>query len=339
MGSLTGARESMIPDTGSGGWSVVSTAPSPILYPSQAQPISHYPSPNPWLSAPLILTVSTADLQMEASPTQGMNSTSELGKVWEKLFRVIPRPSVSHFDLYRQTCALVGNSEILQALGLGNIMNHHPTAFRFKKMVWFLDGMGDSKDQDADFGFGSEEQGKGFHYWEDVNKTYGSKEILPMPSMEAELEVSDSVMNQAPVQGFEMDMGNKTTIHIMYPEIACTEDPGTQLLLLPLNSSGLKWFMKVMQKQDNVLVTSLTFSLYVQNHWLGVHGQLPSLVFMALLYALHTCDQAWKVAMEARESPNLNGPAGTTPQACHCSQDLQLHHDSMNPVDPTGLTL
>lgn len=60
-----------------------------------------------------------------------------------------------------------------------------------------------------------------------------------------------SRMNQAPVQGFEMDMGNKTTIHSMYPKIACTEDPGTQVLL-PVNLSGLKWFMKVMQKQDNV---------------------------------------------------------------------------------------
>ncbi|XP_014643059.1 PREDICTED: CMP-N-acetylneuraminate-beta-galactosamide-alpha-2,3-sialyltransferase 2-like [Ceratotherium simum simum] len=57
-------------------------------------------------------------------------------------------------------------------------------------------------------------------------------------------------MNQAPVQGFEMDVGNTTTMRIMYPEIASTQDPGTQLLLLPLNSSGLKWFMKILQEQD-----------------------------------------------------------------------------------------
>lgn len=59
-----------------------------------------------------------------------------------------------------------------------------------------------------------------------------------------------SRMNQAPVQGFEKDMGNTTTMRIMYPEIASTQDPGTQLLLLPLNSSGLKWFMKVLQEQN-----------------------------------------------------------------------------------------
>lgn len=57
-------------------------------------------------------------------------------------------------------------------------------------------------------------------------------------------------MNQAPVQGFEMDVGNKTTMRIMYPEMASTQDPGTQLLLLPLNSSGLKWFMEVLREQS-----------------------------------------------------------------------------------------
>ncbi|XP_023481704.1 CMP-N-acetylneuraminate-beta-galactosamide-alpha-2,3-sialyltransferase 1-like isoform X1 [Equus przewalskii] len=122
-------------------------------------------------------------------------------------------------------------------------------------------------------------------------------------------------MNQAPVQGFEKDVGNTTTIRIMYPEIASTQDPGTQLLLLPLNSSGLKWFMKVLQEQnviwkpknpgyrmvqfpggsteskDEVFVISLTFLQYVQDHWLRKQDQFPSLGFVALLYALHTCDQ------------------------------------------------
>ncbi|XP_070342460.1 CMP-N-acetylneuraminate-beta-galactosamide-alpha-2,3-sialyltransferase 1-like [Equus asinus] len=122
-------------------------------------------------------------------------------------------------------------------------------------------------------------------------------------------------MNQAPVQGFEKDVGNTTTMRIMYPEIASTQDPGTQLLLLPLNSSGLKWFMKVLQEQnviwkpknpgyrmvqfpggsteskDEVFVISLTFLQYVQDHWLRKQDQFPSLGFVALLYALHTCDQ------------------------------------------------
>ncbi|XP_039081351.1 CMP-N-acetylneuraminate-beta-galactosamide-alpha-2,3-sialyltransferase 1-like [Hyaena hyaena] len=121
-------------------------------------------------------------------------------------------------------------------------------------------------------------------------------------------------MNQAPVLGFETDVGNKTTMRIMYPEMASTRDHGTQLLLLPLNSSGLKWFMEVLWEQsfrspinpgfqivqvpsgsnknkDKVLVLSLTFLQYVQDRWLGKHGWFPSLGFVGLLYALHTCDQ------------------------------------------------
>ncbi|XP_058541403.1 CMP-N-acetylneuraminate-beta-galactosamide-alpha-2,3-sialyltransferase 1-like isoform X1 [Neofelis nebulosa] len=121
-------------------------------------------------------------------------------------------------------------------------------------------------------------------------------------------------MNQAPVQGFEMDVRNKTTMRIMYPEMASAQDPGTQLLLLPLNSSGLKWFMEVLREQsfrspvnpgfqivqvpggsnkskDKVLVISLNFLQYVQHCWLGKHSWFPSLGFVGLLYALHTCDQ------------------------------------------------
>ncbi|EAW76203.1 hCG38224 [Homo sapiens] len=43
--------------------------------------------------------------------------------------------------------------------------------------------------------------------------------------------------------------------------------------------------------KDKVLVISLYFLRYIQESWLENHGQYPSLEFVALLYALHTCDQ------------------------------------------------
>ncbi|XDA82607.1 hypothetical protein R6Z07F_012518 [Ovis aries] len=122
-------------------------------------------------------------------------------------------------------------------------------------------------------------------------------------------------MNQAPVQGFEADVGKRTTVRITYPTIDSPQDPGAQLLLLPLNSSGLKWVMDIVQKdsiiqkaenpgfqivqvthgsnekKDKVSVISLSFLQYVQQRWLGKHGHFPSLGFITLLYALHTCDQ------------------------------------------------
>ncbi|VCW50366.1 unnamed protein product [Gulo gulo] len=59
----------------------------------------------------------------------GMNSENGLGKMWEKLFKVILRPSVSHFHLYCGTCALVGNPKTLRASGLSHNVNRYPTAF------------------------------------------------------------------------------------------------------------------------------------------------------------------------------------------------------------------
>lgn len=40
-----------------------------------------------------------------------------------------------------------------------------------------------------------------------------------------------------------------------------------------------------------VLIISISFLKYIQEHWLDNHGQYPSLGFVALVYALHTCDQ------------------------------------------------
>uniref|UniRef100_A0A2K5QNC0 beta-D-galactosyl-(1->3)-N-acetyl-beta-D-galactosaminide alpha-2,3-sialyltransferase n=2 Tax=Cebus imitator TaxID=2715852 RepID=A0A2K5QNC0_CEBIM len=60
----------------------------------------------------------------------GMNSGSKLGKLWKKLFKVIPRLSVNDFDFYCGTCVLLGHSQILQGSRLGNDINQYPVVFR-----------------------------------------------------------------------------------------------------------------------------------------------------------------------------------------------------------------
>uniref|UniRef100_A0A8C8YJN2 beta-D-galactosyl-(1->3)-N-acetyl-beta-D-galactosaminide alpha-2,3-sialyltransferase n=1 Tax=Prolemur simus TaxID=1328070 RepID=A0A8C8YJN2_PROSS len=60
----------------------------------------------------------------------GMNSGSELGKVWTTLFKVIPRLSESHFDFSCGACAVLGSPQILPGSGLGSNMDLHPMAFR-----------------------------------------------------------------------------------------------------------------------------------------------------------------------------------------------------------------
>ncbi|XP_020749651.1 CMP-N-acetylneuraminate-beta-galactosamide-alpha-2,3-sialyltransferase 1-like isoform X2 [Odocoileus virginianus] len=145
----------------------------------------------------------------------------------------------------------------------------------------------------------------------------GNSKFLRGSGLGLKIDQHDVVlrMNQAPVQGFEADVGKKTTVRVTYPKIDSPQDPGAQLLLLPLNSSGLQWVMDIVQKEsiiqkaenpgfrivqvprgsnekkDKVSVISLNFFQYVQQRWLRKHGHFPSLGFITLLYALHTCDQ------------------------------------------------
>ncbi|XP_068842913.1 uncharacterized protein C20orf173 homolog [Capricornis sumatraensis] len=63
-----------------------------------------------------------------------LNAASELGRVWKKLLKVIPRPSVSHFDLFCGTCALMGNSKIFQAASLSNSVNRPSMVSRMNQV-------------------------------------------------------------------------------------------------------------------------------------------------------------------------------------------------------------
>ncbi|XP_040104695.1 uncharacterized protein C20orf173 homolog [Oryx dammah] len=63
-----------------------------------------------------------------------LNAASELGRVWKKLLKMIPRPSMSHFDLFCGTCALMGNSKILRAASLSNNVNRPSMVSRMNQV-------------------------------------------------------------------------------------------------------------------------------------------------------------------------------------------------------------
>ncbi|XP_066242259.1 uncharacterized protein C20orf173 homolog [Saccopteryx leptura] len=134
----------------------------------------------------------------------GFNSASELGKVWEKLFKEILNPSLSHNDLHCGTCMLVGNSKILQASGLGNNVTQHTTVFR----QVLRRGQGEGRSRPAP-------------------RVLSFSVLLPR-------------MNQAPVQGFEM-VENQTMGRFTCHSNAGAYGPWRQLLLLLLKLSGLAW--------------------------------------------------------------------------------------------------
>lgn len=115
-------------------------------------------------------------------------------------------------------------------------------------------------------------------------------------------------MNKAVTRGFEKDVGNRTTHHFMYPESAVDIDRGVSLVLLPFKLRDLEWvtsalstgevkmtYMRVKDRvkadKDKVLVVNPVFFKYAHEHWTERHGRYPSTGMLAIIFALHTCDQ------------------------------------------------
>ncbi|XP_026101118.1 CMP-N-acetylneuraminate-beta-galactosamide-alpha-2,3-sialyltransferase 2-like [Carassius auratus] len=117
-------------------------------------------------------------------------------------------------------------------------------------------------------------------------------------------------MNKATVQGYEKDVGSRTTHRVMYPESAIHLDNNTHLVLLPFKTIDIQWItsaltdgsikrtrFKVIDKlqanKDKVMVMHPAFMHYVHNTWLHIKSRrsYPSTGFLVLIYALHICDE------------------------------------------------
>ncbi|XP_078802821.1 ST3 beta-galactoside alpha-2,3-sialyltransferase 8 isoform X2 [Oryzias latipes] len=115
-------------------------------------------------------------------------------------------------------------------------------------------------------------------------------------------------MNKALTRGFEKDVGNRTTHHFLYPESAVDVDGGVSLVLLPFKLRDLEWltsalstghikttYMRVKERiqadKDKVLVVNPAFFKYVHDRWTEHHGRYPSTGMLAIVFALHVCDQ------------------------------------------------
>ncbi|XP_061582964.1 CMP-N-acetylneuraminate-beta-galactosamide-alpha-2,3-sialyltransferase 2-like [Cololabis saira] len=115
-------------------------------------------------------------------------------------------------------------------------------------------------------------------------------------------------MNKAVTQNFESDVGNRTTHHFLYPESAVDVRRGVSVVLLPFKLRDLEWltsalstgdikmtYMRVKERieadKDKVLVVNPVFFKYVHDRWTEHHGRYPSTGMLAIIFALHTCDQ------------------------------------------------
>lgn len=115
-------------------------------------------------------------------------------------------------------------------------------------------------------------------------------------------------MNKAVMRGYEQYVGNRTTHHFMYPESAIDLSPGVRLVLLPFKLLDMQWlssalstgeimmtYMRVKSRvradKDKVIVVNPAFFKYVHDKWTEHHGRYPSTGIIALIFALHICDE------------------------------------------------
>ncbi|KAM6974012.1 CMP-N-acetylneuraminate-beta-galactosamide-alpha-2,3-sialyltransferase 1-like [Tautogolabrus adspersus] len=115
-------------------------------------------------------------------------------------------------------------------------------------------------------------------------------------------------MNTGKIEGYEADVGYRTTHRIMYPESAMDLDNSTHLVLFPFKIQDIEWLnkafttgfygtsywpvkAKIKANKDLVMVVNPAFMKYVHQTWLDKKGRYPSTGFMALILALHICDE------------------------------------------------
>ncbi|XP_072308429.1 CMP-N-acetylneuraminate-beta-galactosamide-alpha-2,3-sialyltransferase 1-like [Eucyclogobius newberryi] len=116
----------------------------------------------------------------------------------------------------------------------------------------------------------------------------------------------DSVfrINEAKTEGFEEDVGSRTTHRVMYPESASHLDKNTHMVLFPFKGWDLEWLVNTFTTSSNapgkgkpianknmVMVVHPAFMEYVYKTWLQSKGSYPSTGFMTVILALHLCDE------------------------------------------------
>ncbi|KAG9281344.1 CMP-N-acetylneuraminate-beta-galactosamide-alpha-2,3-sialyltransferase 2-like [Astyanax mexicanus] len=115
-------------------------------------------------------------------------------------------------------------------------------------------------------------------------------------------------INAGPTEGYERDVGSKTTHRAMYPESAVDIDNSTHFVLIPFKMIDLKWIVSifttkhitrsprkvkssVQANMDKVMILHPEFIKYVHENWLEKKGRYPSTGFIMLVLSLHICDQ------------------------------------------------
>ncbi|KAF4100768.1 hypothetical protein G5714_018964 [Onychostoma macrolepis] len=97
-------------------------------------------------------------------------------------------------------------------------------------------------------------------------------------------------INKGPTEGYEKDVGSKTTHRILYPEAPWI----TYTRVRPTVNAN----------RDKVMIIHPEFIKYIYESWLQKHGRYPSTGFITLIFALHICDQVNVFGFGAKSDGN-----------------------------------
>ncbi|KAJ0055399.1 hypothetical protein NL108_016889 [Boleophthalmus pectinirostris] len=110
-------------------------------------------------------------------------------------------------------------------------------------------------------------------------------------------------INLGMTNGFEKDVGTKTTHRVIYPEsMGARLDNTTHLVFFPFKLKDLNWLAywvtpgtvrvnNPIKRKDLVLMANPAFMRYIHLSWLQGKGQYSSTGFMTVILALHICDE------------------------------------------------
>ncbi|RXN31322.1 CMP-N-acetylneuraminate-beta-galactosamide-alpha-2,3-sialyltransferase 1-like protein [Labeo rohita] len=145
-----------------------------------------------------------------------------------------------------------------------------------------IDKLQATRDKVNVFGFGANSKGTWHHYFENTPKRFkrtgkhsgGIERATILELQERKLiDLYTGWMNKAPVQGYEKDVGSRTTHRIMYPESATHLDNSTHLVLLPFKILDIQWITSALtdgsiKRLENAETNGLgTTELEHWDHW------------------------------------------------------------------------
>lgn len=107
-------------------------------------------------------------------------------------------------------------------------------------------------------------------------------------------------VNRAPTDAFDSDVGEKTTHHVMWPRDLDEHqfDRRAFLLMTPITANTNDVFDRIVNlvggfewHPGRVRIIHPEFVKYLHESWTGGRGEYPSTGFIALMIALHVCDE------------------------------------------------